>query len=236
MAASTLLLRNVTEWTTSPRRRAVARPVLPKGRHNRFAPARAERRALESGDAAVVARVQAGDEAAADALVERLYPTVLRMVRSHLPRRATEEDLSQAVFAKIFKKLHQFSGLVPLEHWVARIAINTCLTQLQHEAIRPELRMSDLSEDQEAVVQQLARSDEDVPGESCADARELLEKLLARLKPDERLIITLRHLEDRSNEEISRLTGWSIPVVKVRAFRARHRMRMLWERLFKEAA
>jgi RNA polymerase sigma-70 factor (ECF subfamily) len=142
--------------------------------------------------------------------------------------------MAQTVFAKIFKKLNQFSGLVPLEHWVSRIAINTCLTQLQHEAVRPELRMSDLSEEQEAVVQHLARSEDDVPGQHSQDARELLEKLMARLKPDERLIVTLRHLEERSNEEISRLTGWSVPVVKVRAFRARQRMRLLWDRLFKE--
>jgi RNA polymerase sigma-70 factor (ECF subfamily) len=88
-------------------------------------------------------QVRAGDEDAARVLVERLYPTVLRMVRSHLPRRTQEEDLAQAVFAKVFAKLGQFSGRVPLEHWVARNAINTCLNQLKHELVRPELRMSD---------------------------------------------------------------------------------------------
>jgi RNA polymerase sigma-70 factor (ECF subfamily) len=154
------------------------------------------------------------------------------MVRSHLPRRTHEDDLVQAVFAKVFGKLGQFSGLVPLEHWVARITINTCLNQLKHELVRPELRMSDLSEEQEAVVERLACASDDLPGGQCNAAREVLDKLLAQLSPEDRLVITLLHLEERSTEEISRLTGWSVSWVKVRAFRARHKMREVWNRLF----
>jgi len=185
----------------------------------------------ELDDAAWVARVQQGDEDAARALVQRLYPTVIKSVRCHLPRRTGEEDLAQAVFAKIFKKLGQFSGLVPLEHWVSRIAINTCLNQLKHESVRPELRMGDLSEEEEAVVQHLISTNEAVPGEQSNAARELLEKLLARLKPDDRLVVKLLHLEERSTEEVSRMTGWSVSSVKVKAFRARHKMRHLWRTL-----
>jgi RNA polymerase sigma-70 factor (ECF subfamily) len=177
--------------------------------------------------------VQGGDEGAASALVERLSPTVMKIVRSHLPRRTSEEDLAQTVFAKIFHKLGQFSGLVPLEHWVSRIAVNTCINQLKHETVRPELRMSDLSEEQEAVVQHLACTNYDLPGERGPAARELVEKLMARLKPEERLIITLLHLEERSTAEVRRLTGWSIPLVKVRAFRARRKMQKFWGTLLK---
>jgi len=65
-------------------------------------------------------------------------------------------------------------------------------------------------------------------------ARELLEELLARLLPDERLVITLLHLEERSTEEISRITGWSISRVKVKAFRTRRKMRRLWKRSLAE--
>jgi RNA polymerase sigma-70 factor (ECF subfamily) len=181
-----------------------------------------------------VLRIQNGDETAARAMVDRLYPTVMRTVRSHLPRRTLEQDLAQMVFVKVFSKLDQFSGKVPLEHWVARIAVNTCLNQLKHEAIRPELRMSDLSEDQETVVAQLASSREDLPWTQRTAARELVELMLERLSPEDRLVITLLHLEERSTEEISRLTGWSISWVKVRAFRARQKMRDIWTELFRE--
>jgi RNA polymerase sigma-70 factor (ECF subfamily) len=182
-------------------------------------------------DAAWIARVQTGDEDAARALFQRLYPTVIKSVRRHLPRRTSEEDLVQAVFAKIFSKLSQFSGRVPLEHWVARITINTCLSQLMHETVRPELRMSDLSPEEETMVQHLATSEEDLPGEGTTAAREVLEKILGYLKPEERLIITLVHIEERSTHEIHELTGWSISRIKVKAFRARHKMRRVWKKL-----
>jgi RNA polymerase sigma-70 factor (ECF subfamily) len=180
-----------------------------------------------------LARVREGDDAAAHALVRRVYPTILSSVRCHRPRRTSEEDLVQAVFVKIFNKLGQFSGLVPLEHWVSRITINTCLNQLRHETLRPELRMGDLSEEEAAVVQRHACSHDPWAGERSKAARELLERLLDRLKPDERRVITLLHLEERSVEDISRLTGWSISVVKVKAFRARQKMRRIWKTLLK---
>ena len=224
----------------APAPRQVARtrvPTEPKEAKDRLGHLRPEglnSQDLLSEDLLQLEQVRTGDEDAARALVERLYPTVLRMVRSHLPRRTQEEDLAQAVFAKVFAKMDQFSGRVPLEHWVARIAINTCLNQLKHELVRPELRMSDLSEEQEAVVDHLACTSGDLPDDQAKAARELLEQLLAHLPADDRLVITLLHLEERSTEEISRLTGWSVSWVKVRAFRARHKMRELWSRLFDE--
>ncbi len=182
-------------------------------------------------DAEWVARVQDGDEQAARALFHRLYPTVIGIVRGHRPRRTLEEDLTQAVFAKVFHKLSQFSGLVPLEHWVSRIAVNTCINQLKHEQVRPELRMSDLSEEQEAVVQQLAVTASELPDEQSVIARELVDEMLSQLRPDERLVITLLHLEEHSVDEISRRTGWSVSCVKVRAFRARAKMKKILDNL-----
>src|SRR5262247_988968 len=90
--------------------------------------------------------VQQGDEEAARALFHRLHPLVSKVVRARLPRRTSEEDVVQAVFAKVFAKLDQYSGRVPLEHWVSRVAVNTCLNYIQSERARPELRWADLSE------------------------------------------------------------------------------------------
>lgn len=185
----------------------------------------------EQTDAEWIARVRAGDEEAARALVQRLYPTIIKSIRCRLPRRTSEEDLVQAVFAKIFKKLGQFSGNVPLEHWVSRIAINTCLDQISHEIIRPELRIGDLSENEQAVLEHLSSTTEDLPGDRASAARELLDRLLTRLRPDERLVVTLLHIEEQSTEQISRLTGWSVSHVKVKAFRTRNKMRQIWKTL-----
>src|SRR5512137_1207494 len=93
---------------------------------------------------ACIERVRQRDEEAARQLLRHLYPLVIKLVRAHLPRRTSEEDLAQTVFMKIFANLDQYSGSVPLEHWVSRISINTCLNQLRLERVRPELRWSDL--------------------------------------------------------------------------------------------
>ena len=131
----------------------------------------------------------------------------------------------QVIFAKTFSKLHQFSGLVPLEHWVSRIAVNTCRNQLASEKARPELRHADLSEEQTAMLENLAAADETLAPDRSLAARDLVDKLLAMLKPVERLVIDLLYLQARSVAEVQKLTGWSAATVKIRAFRARQKLR-----------
>ncbi len=131
----------------------------------------------------------------------------------------------QAVFVKVFTRLEQYAGLVPLEHWVSRIAINTCIHQISKERVRPELRYADLSEEEEQVVQSLAVSSEDLEPSQSIASHELVTKLLETLSPSDRMVITLMHLEGRSVEEVRQRTGWSKSVIKVRAFRARRKLR-----------
>ena len=181
--------------------------------------------------AACVERVRHRDEDAARALFRHLYPLVARLVHSHLPRRTSPEDLVQTVFMKVFANLDRFSGAVPLEHWVSRIAVNTCLNQLAAEKVRPELRWADLSEEQaETLEAVMSAPDEAAPSQNLA-AREIVEKLLAQLAPADRLLMTLLHLEGRSVAEVQQITGWNVPVIKVRAFRARRKLRKHFEKL-----
>ena len=131
----------------------------------------------------LVAAALRDDDEAARELVRRLYPLVAKLVRAHRPARSAEEDLCQMIFIKVMQKLSQFSGKVPLEHWVSRIAINTCINQIQAEKARPELREADLSEEQAALVRNLATT----PGELAPDqsfaSRELVEHLMNALQP-----------------------------------------------------
>ena len=126
----------------------------------------------------LVTRTRNGDEAAASALVALLTPLVARIVRSHLPRRTSEEDLVQSVLIKVFTRLDQFRGLVPLEHWVARISVNTCRHEIARESHRPELRHADLSEEQCAVLENLSESDGELPVDQGMASRELVEQML----------------------------------------------------------
>src|SRR5947209_6445920 len=151
----------------------------------------------------------AHDDDAARQLVERLYPLVLKIVRTHRPRRTAEEDLCQMIFIRMFQNLPQFSRKVPLEHWVSRIAVNTCLNQIASEKVRPELREADLSEEEAAVVATLSATNDELAPDAQLASRQLVEHLLEQLKPAERLVIDLLYLQGRSVEEVRQSTGWS---------------------------
>jgi RNA polymerase sigma-70 factor (ECF subfamily) len=134
----------------------------------------------------------------------------------------------------MFQNLPSFSGKVPLEHWVSRIAVNTCLNQIESERVRPELRQADLSEEQASMIESMAASSAELGPDEKFASRELVEHLLQSLKPAERLVIDLMYLQSRSVEEIRKMTGWSGALVKVRAFRARHKMKTVMENLRKK--
>lgn len=172
-----------------------------------------------------------GNEHAAKKLMEHLYPLVLKLVRAHRPKRTSEEDLCQMIFVRVFRRLEQWSRKAPFEHWVSRIAVNTCLNQIQFERVRPELRYADLSVEQVAVVENLRNDAAELPQEDSSAAGALLNELLGQLPPKDRLIISLMHLEERSVADIQNLTGWSATSVKVRAFRARQRLKRLYAKL-----
>src|SRR5213595_2364026 len=143
----------------------------------------------DSDASALVQAALQHDDEAARMLVRQLYPLVAKVVKAHRPRRTSEEDLCQMIFIKVFQKLGQFSGKVPLEHWVSRVAVNTCLSQIESERVRPELRHADLSEEEQAVIENLATSSEDLAPDRQFGSRQLVEHLLEMLKPAERLVI-----------------------------------------------
>jgi RNA polymerase sigma-70 factor (ECF subfamily) len=170
------------------------------------------------------------DEAAARRLVDALYPQVIRIVRNHLPFRTDEEDLAQEVFVQFFRTLDRYDSAQPLENWMSRLALNVCLKALRSRRRRPELRWSDLSEEKQAVVDSLLHSPGDelhAGSNSGAEARALLARLLDSLSAEDRLVVTLLHLEEKSLKEIQALTGWSSIVIRMRAYRARGRLRKM---------
>ena len=179
-------------------------------------------------------RARQGDEKAILELFHYMHPLVNKLVLSHLPVREGAEDLVQQVCVKALTNLHQFSGKVPFSHWVSRIAVNTCLNQIRHEKRRPEVRLADLIEQEAAVVEHLTASTGELDSSEQVAAGELVDKLLAGLRPPDRLLIRLMYLEGHTVEEISSLTGWNRSLIKIRAFRARTQLRKRYNLLMKE--
>jgi RNA polymerase sigma-70 factor, ECF subfamily len=180
-----------------------------------------------------LALVRNGDDRAARRLVEALYPKVIRIIRNHLPSTEDEQDLAQDVFMKMFTKLHQFRGQQPFDHWVARIALNTCFDKLRRQKARRVMSFADFASDEAEFLQDAmtAREFEENASSARPGSREVLEKLLATLKPAEQLILRLLDLEEKSVAEICTLTGWGSSKVKVTAFRARRKLTDTFKKL-----
>ena len=177
---------------------------------------------------ACLARVRDHDEGAARQLVEQLYAQVIGIVRRRIRQfsHASEEDIAQDVFVKMFHKLHQYKGEVPFNHWVSRIATNTALNAIRGLRNRVELRRADLSESEERALEISTSTgpfDSASPSEASA-ARELLGKLLDRLSPKERLAIELLDVEGHTSEEAAAISGVRASALRARAARARRKL------------
>jgi RNA polymerase sigma factor (sigma-70 family) len=170
-------------------------------------------------------RVRQRDETAARELIEHLYPQIIRIVRRHLPVRVAEEDLMQEVFIKIFSRLDQYNKKVPFSHWVSRVTVSTCIDRLRFERRRPEIRWTDLGEKESSALEATLRDETSMKSEDVLASREILEKLLSTLHIKERLVIQLLDLDGLSVSEIAQQTGWSKSLIKIRAFRARRKLR-----------
>lgn len=185
--------------------------------------------------AALLPGARARDAAAAGALVAALYPVVMAVVERRRPRSVDAEDLAQEVFLKLFQHLDDFRGGGPeLIAWSRRTAFTTCLNQHRRRKSRPELRWADLSDDQVAALEAVHAATADPTPAEQAGGRDLIEALLSRLAPKERLLVELVEIEQRGGEEVQALTGWSAVNIRVRLFRARRKLRRLFGELVKE--
>ena len=126
---------------------------------------------------------------------------------------------------KVFAGIDGFRGIQPFPNWVARIALNTCYDHLRKQKARPEVRFSDLSDsDAEFVDAVMARSTRSEVAHPDCDGRGVVDKLLATLKPQERMVLQLMDLEKKSLRDVCALTGWGVSKVKVTAMRARRKL------------
>src|SRR5206468_8126100 len=121
----------------------------------------------------------------------------------------------------------------PFEHWLMRLAVRTCYDFLRSHQRNREFSFSDLTQPETDWLERFAADPSDA-SETAAAAKALVARVLAQLSPAARLVITLLEIEDRSVKEIAALTGWSIPLVKIRAFRARQAMRKYLEKMGRE--
>ena len=173
-------------------------------------------------DERLVKAALAGDDEAFTELVRRHKRKVFNMVARSVRRDHKLDDICQEIFIKVYQNLRKYRGDAPFEHWLSKITINACYDELRKQ------RREGNSVPLENVTLSL-RAPASEENLSSDEAWEILKHALVKLRPEDRLVITLLNLEEKSVREISALTGWSEAKVKVRAFRARMKLKRILE-------
>jgi RNA polymerase sigma-70 factor (ECF subfamily) len=188
---------------------------------------------MERTDAELIAAVLKGDAASFEPLVQKYSPRIFAIARRYARRESESEDIAQDIWLKAFERLASFRGEAPFEHWLMRVAVRTCYDSLRAHQRNRETTFTELSEPEQDWLDRFV-SQPDAASENADAARQLIARVLEQLSPAARLVITLQEIEQRSVKEVAELTGWSVPLVKVRAFRARAEMRKVLSRIAKE--
>lgn len=187
----------------------------------------------QRAEAELIAAVLKGDAASFEPLVAKYSPRVFATARRYARRESEIEDIVQEVWLKAFHKLKGFRGEAPFEHWLMRLAVRTCYDFLRGHQRNRESSFSEISEPEEDWLERFM-VDPSSAVEDAAAAKLLVDRVLEKLSPPARLVITLLEIEDRSVKEIAGITGWSVPLVKVRAFRARAEMRKILAKMARD--
>src|SRR5207302_1258492 len=150
----------------------------------------------EPTDDALVAAAGAGDEAAFEQLFERHRRQVARIAGRFFPQREQIEEIIQDSFTKAYFALGSYHGThaASFKAWLTQIAVNSCYDQLRRARRRPEQNFADMNpKEGEEFAMQLRAPRTDIEG--ALVSRDLAAKLLSRLSPDDRMVLTLLDVE-----------------------------------------
>ena len=177
-----------------------------------------QRRAVELE---LVRRVQSGDQKAFREMVERYQARVHAVIHGILRNREDTEDIAQQVFTKVYFAIKEFDcRCLPLT-WICRIAINECYSHLRKRRLK-------LVEEPENGLEHAGNLP---PVDKTLAQRDFLNKLLARIPEEDRSLLIFKEVEGHSIAELAEMTGMTASAIKIKLFRARHKLIQAAERL-----
>jgi RNA polymerase sigma-70 factor (ECF subfamily) len=182
-------------------------------------------------DAALVARLRAGDDRAFEELVRRDTPRLLRVARRFLDSEEDARDAVQDAFIAAFKSIGDFESTALLSTWLHRIVINASLMKLRTRRRRPEEDIEKylprFLEDGHQVESSVAWPESAETALQRAETSSLVRAAIARLPETYRVVLMLRDIEELTTEEVAELLGTTTNAVKIRLHRGRQALRTL---------
>ena len=177
-----------------------------------------------AAEVADIRQSQNGDAEAYWRLIESHQNYVGQLLWRFSRDKAVHEELVQDVFVEAYFSLQSYKGKAPFSHWLARIATRVGYRYWKKAAAQA----ADLSlEEWDRVV--AAGDHDDMP-----EAAELLYRLLGQLPPRDRLVLTLRYVDDYDVAETAQRIGWTKTMVKVQTLRAKQKLKKLFDQKQKD--
>lgn len=166
-----------------------------------------------------VLKTQEGDNSAFDILMFRYQDVIARQMRRFSLQQHVIEELTQTVFINAYQSINKYEPKAPFLHWLRTIASRVGYNYWREEARKP--KTVTLEEwDQQPVKPENSEAQ---------NAGEILEMVLSNLPPKERQVLCMLHLDKLSIKDIAKTMGWTVPMVKMRSYRARKKLRTLLE-------
>jgi RNA polymerase sigma-70 factor (ECF subfamily) len=174
-------------------------------------------------------RLRERDERAFRELVDEHQGKVYNLIYRMLGNRAEAEDVAQEVFITVFKTIDTFREESKFSTWLYRVTVNHCKNRIKYLSRRHDRDQDELDEGaaHDTAVAATApgpapRPDRQLEG---AQMEQLLQKAIAELDEEHRVLVVLRDVEDLSMEEICEITGLPDGTAKSRLHRARAALR-----------
>ncbi len=165
-----------------------------------------------------------GDGEAYGRIIQRYQAEIAGRMWRFTRDPTTHAQLVHDVFVNGYLSLQSYKGLAPFSHWLRKIAVRTGYAYWRN-------RSKESNTLDESALRNLSESP---AGNDATEAGELVHQALACLPSRDRLVLTLIYLEEHSLQEIAELTGWSLSMVKVQAWRARAKLRKVLSRMDRE--
>ena len=172
----------------------------------------------------LVERCRRGDEGAFQQLIDEHKRLVVALIARTIPDRSRVEDVSQDVFLRIYRGLPYFRGESRLSTWIYRIVANVCA---QEQTRRPAPVSMDDDSRRPAAPAAADRQFLDL------ELRERLEKAIARLPANYRLLVAAHYLEGVQYEDLAEALELPLGTVKTQLYRAKQQLRRILESEFK---
>src|SRR5918993_1422341 len=182
-------------------------------------------------EAALVAQLQAGDEAAYEKMVRAYGGRLLAVARRIVGSEEDARDVVQDAFLNAFKSLDRFEGNAKLSTWLHRIAVNAALMKLRTRKRKPEQPIDALLPgfQEDGHFEERFQSWEEPVDKALerAENRELVRKQIDALPDSYRTVLVLRDIEGLDTEETAKMLGLSVNATKIRLHRARQALRTM---------